>query len=266
MTAARRPDDAERLLYGVHPVLEALESRPSEVERVLVARETGGARLGRVLRTARDAGVPVSHVPRATLVKRAGRDAAHQGIAAVVAPLAYSDPAWVVERVCAEDAPCLLVIDGVEDPGNLGALLRSAAAAGVHGILLGRDGTVGVTPVAIKASAGTAGRVPIAREGRLSARLGALAEAGFRVVALDPRGDIPWNRVDLTGPVVIVAGGEGRGLRPGILQKCTDRIAIPLADGVESLNVSVATGVVLFEVVRQRADRPKPRVPEISGS
>jgi 23S rRNA (guanosine2251-2'-O)-methyltransferase len=171
----------------------------------------------------------------------------------------------VIERARQADAPCVLVIDGVEDPGNLGAVLRSAAAAGVHGILLGRDGTVGVTPVAIKASAGTAGKVPIAREGRLPARLEALAEAGFRVVALDPRGDRPWNRVDLTGPVAIVAGGEGRGLRPGILRKCTDRIAIPLAAGVESLNVSVATGVVLFEVVRQRSGGEKPGEPENSA-
>lgn len=247
--------DAGPVVYGVHPVLEALERRPAEIERILVAREIGGGRLGRLLRTARESGVPVSHVPRGVLARRAGAGAAHQGVAAVVAPIAYADADGLVERVLAAERPLVVVLDGIEDPRNLGAILRSAAAAGADGVLLGRDGTVGVTPAAVKASAGTAGRVPVARDGRLPARLARLAEAGFRVVALDPRGDRVWHDAPMDGPVAIVAGGEGRGLRPGILRRCDLRVAIPLAAGVESLNVSVAFGVVLFEAVRQRAGR-----------
>jgi 23S rRNA (guanosine2251-2'-O)-methyltransferase len=106
--------------------------------------------------------------------------------------------------------------------------------------------------VAVKASAGVAERIPVARAAKLPALIGTLVESGFRAVALDPSASDAWDSADLTGPVVVVAGGEGRGLRPGIVRRCTDRVAIPLGPGVESLNVSVAVAVVLFEVVRQR--------------
>ena len=149
------------------------------------------------------------------------------------------------------------MLDGIEDPRNLGAILRTAAAAGADGILLGVESTVGLTPVVAKAAAGALDRIPVAREPKLGARLSELKARGFRVVALDPKGTTPWNRASLAGPVVVIAGGEGRGLRRGLLDAADERVVLPLAAGVESLNVSVAVGIVLYELVRQRANPEK---------
>lgn len=243
--------DAE-LLFGVHPVLEALESGRRTLDRVFVAREGGGGALGRLLRAARDRGVPVSHVPRAVLAKKAGGRAVHQGVAAVVAAVPYADPGDLERDALADPSALLVALEGVEDPRNLGAILRSAAAAGCRGVLLGGETTVGLTPAAAKTSAGAVERIPVAREPRLSARLRSLRDGGFRAVALDTRGGIPWDEAPLSGPLVVVAGGEGKGLRRGVLDACDARLTIPLAAGVESLNVSVAVAVVMFEAVRRR--------------
>ena len=243
--------EAGEFVYGVHPVLEALTTRLRSVERLFVAREGTTGSVGRLLRQARQAGVPVSHVPRQVLARRLGRQAVHQGIAAAVAPLPYADPDVLCAQAAGSSTGTVLLLDRVTDPRNLGAILRTAAAAGAHGALLG-EGSVGLTAAAIKTSAGVAGRLPVAREPRPGPRLVSLAEAGFRCVALDPRGESQWDRVDLTGRLALVVGGEGPGLRQGLATRAEHRIAIPLSAGVESLNVSVSVGVVLFEAVRQR--------------
>lgn len=246
-------DDTDRL-YGVHPVLEAIERDPRSVARVWVAREDARGRIGRVLRVARQAGVPVSHVPRDVLARRAGRHAVHQGIVADVAPVRYAEPDEIVRRASEARDGVVLALDGVEDPRNLGAILRSGAAAGVSGVLLSDRRTAGLTATAVKASAGAAARLRIARDPGLGRRLEAFRAAGFRVVGLAAEGPVTWDdpAVDLAGPVVLVAGGEGRGLRRGLSSKCDTVLAIPMARGVESLNVSVAVAIVLFEAVRRR--------------
>ncbi len=241
----------EELLYGVHPVLEALTTRLRSVERLFVAREGTAGPAGRLLRLARQAGIPVSHVPREVLARRLGRKAVHQGIAAAVSPVPYADPDSLCAAAAAAPAGILLLLDRVTDPRNLGAILRTAAAAGVHGVLLG-EGSVGLTPAALKTSAGVAGHVPVAREPKPGPRLEVLGRAGFRCFALDPRGALPWDRADLSGRLVLVVGGEGPGVRPGLATRAEQAIAVPLAPGVESLNVSVSVGVILFEAVRQR--------------
>jgi 23S rRNA (guanosine2251-2'-O)-methyltransferase len=247
-----RDADAAELIYGVHPVLEALASGRRTIDRILVARGGQAQALGRVLRAARDAGVPISHLPREVLAKKAGAKAVHQGVAAVVSPIPYVTPEQIVRAVASDPFGCAVVLDGVEDPRNLGAVLRTAAAAGCGGVLLGTDATVGLTPVAVKASAGMAERIPVARDSRIPARLRDLAAAGAVVLGLDARGTSAWDTLELAGRVVVVAGGEERGLRRGVLDACHHRVAIPLEAGVESLNVSVAVAVVLFEAVRQR--------------
>lgn len=241
------------MVFGVHPVLEALESGRRDVERVLVVREAGGHGVGRVLRAARQAGVPVTHLPRDVLAQKAGNRAVHQGVVAVVSPVAYAD-ADAVCRDAIRSGSALLIVDGVEDPGNLGAMVRSAAAVGAGGVLLGAEGTVGITPVVAKASAGAIERIPVARETHLRRRLASLREGGFRVVALEARGGTPWDRAELGGPLAVLVGGEGTGIRKGLLQVVDERITIPLAEGVESLNVSVAAAVVLFEALRRRRE------------
>jgi 23S rRNA (guanosine2251-2'-O)-methyltransferase len=249
-------DDRPEVLFGVHPVTEALEAGKRTIDRVLVSRESRGHNLGRLLRAARAAGVPVTHLPREVLARKAGSKAVHQGVAALVAPIAYADAAETCAAAARETAGLLVVLDGIEDPRNLGAVIRTAAAAGAHGILLGTDETVGITPAAAKTAAGALERVPVAREPKLGRRLVALKALGFRIIALDGRSDRRWDGEDYRGRIALVAGGEGRGLRRGLLDAADARVALPLAGGVESLNVSVAVGAVLYEVVRQRG-RPE---------
>jgi 23S rRNA (guanosine2251-2'-O)-methyltransferase len=247
-----RREEAPEYLFGVHPVAEALETGARRIERILVARELRGSRVGRVLKRARLQGVPVSYLPRQVLSGKVGGRAVHQGIAAQVSGIEYADPGEVIEGSASAGRGVLLLVDRVEDPRNLGAILRSAAAVGVDGVLLALDSTVGVTPTVLKASAGTASRLRIARVSRPARVLETLRSVGYRTVGLDPRGETPWDRADLGGRFVLVVGGEGRGSRRKVLEGCDMKVSVPLEAGVDSLNVSVATGVVLFEALRQR--------------
>jgi 23S rRNA (guanosine2251-2'-O)-methyltransferase len=252
----RDDDETPEVVFGLHPVVEMLEAGSRTIDRVLVSRESGGHNLGRLLRAARAAGVPVTHLPKEVLARKTGSRAVHQGVAALVAPIAYADAEELCTAAGLEADGLLLVLDGIEDPRNLGAVIRTAAAAGAHGILLGTEETVGITPAVAKTAAGAVERIPIAREPRLGRRLESLKSHRFRVVALDPRSDRRWDAEAYRGRVVVVAGGEARGLRRGLLEVADARVALPLARGVESLNVSVAVGAVLYEVVRQRG-RPE---------
>ena len=256
----REDEERSEVLFGLHAVVEALEAGKRTIDRVLVARETGGHNLGRLLRAARAAGVPVTHLPREILARKAGTHTVHQGVAALVAPIAYADADELCAAAALEAFGLLVVLDGIEDPRNLGAVIRTAAAAGAHGILLGTEESVGITPAVAKTAAGALERIPIAREPKLGRRLEGLKSRDFRVVALDARSDRLWDAEVYTGRIVVVAGGEGRGLRRGLLEVADARVALPLARGVESLNVSVAVAAVLYEVVRQRLGPEKSEI------
>jgi 23S rRNA (guanosine2251-2'-O)-methyltransferase len=256
-------DDEERaeVVFGVHPVLEALEAGQRTIDRVLVARESGGHNLGRLLRAARAAGVPVTHLPREVLARKTGSRAVHQGVAALVAPVAYALADELCDAAAQHASGLLVVLDGIEDPRNLGAVIRTAAAAGAHGVLLGTEETVGITPAVAKTAAGALERIPVARDPKLAHRLTGLKARGFRVIALDGRSERRWDAESYVGRVALVAGGESRGLKRGLLMVADALVALPLARGVESLNVSVAVGAVLYEVVRQRGTPEKSEFP-----
>ncbi len=200
--------------------------------------------------------MPVTRLPRPVLSRKLGARAVHQGVAARVTAIPYAD----AERICgaAAEKPdgLLLLVDGVTDSGNLGAILRTAAAAGVDGVILAAEATAGLSPAVAKASAGAVERVPVARDSKLSRRLGKLKDSGFCAIGLQARGPRRWDGVDLGGRLAVVLGAEGRGLRPSLARACDIRVAIPLCGGVESLNVAVAAGVLLFEAVRQRREAP----------
>ncbi len=237
------------VVCGYHAVLEALQARRRTVTRLLVSSERHDARLRTLQEAARRAGVPVLRQP-ARALDRLAEGVAHQGCLALVAEAAYADPSEVLD---AAEAPALLVVlDGVEDPRNLGAVIRSAAAAGAGGLFLPEHRATGLTAACLKAAAGAAERLPIARVGNIVVFLKDLKKKGIWTVGLDPSGTSPWTGFDLTMPVALVLGGEGKGLRRLARETCDIVLSIPLRPGVESLNLSVAAGIALFEAVRQR--------------
>jgi 23S rRNA (guanosine2251-2'-O)-methyltransferase len=236
-------------LFGIHAVLEALRAGQRSVSRVLIATSRRDGRVRQVMDAARQAGVPVVRQPDQALDRLAGREA-HQGVVALLAGAAYADPDELLES--AGPASLFVVLDGVEDPRNLGAVVRVAAAAGAGGVFIPERGAAGLTAVAVKASAGTAERLPVARVKNVVSLLKSLKQKNIWIVGLDGSGEAPWTSFDLTGPVALVLGGEGRGLRRLARETCDVVLSIPMAAGVQSLNLSVAAGIGLFEAVRQR--------------
>jgi 23S rRNA (guanosine2251-2'-O)-methyltransferase len=228
-------------IYGIRPVLEALHSRRREVFEVLDAAGSAEA-----AEAANASGVPVKKVPRARLEDLA-RGAAHQGVAAIVGPYPYSG---LGEILAAKD-PLVLVLDGVTDPRNLGAVLRAADGAGASGVVIPKDRAVGVTAAAVKASAGASEHVSVARETNLRRAIEGVKEAGVWVYAAEV-GGTTYTGLDLSGPVAFVLGSEGRGVRRLVREGCDGAVSIPMLGAVESLNVSVAAAVLLYEARRQR--------------
>ncbi|HEU5457660.1 MAG TPA: 23S rRNA (guanosine(2251)-2'-O)-methyltransferase RlmB [Terracidiphilus sp.] len=243
------------VLYGVHSVEEALRAGRRRFDQVIVARERHDDRLARLIAECRQAGVRVRQEPREQLTQIAGT-AAHQGVVALVRPqqmLALEDlfepPAPGPNRKAAR---LLLALDGVEDPQNLGALLRVADGAGVDGVLLTERRSAPLSPVAVKASAGAAEHLRIARVVNLVRALEELKERNLWVIGLDERGTQDYDRYDFTGDCVLVLGREGAGLHDLVRRTCDHLLRIPMAGGVSSLNVSAAGAVVLYEAFRQR--------------
>ncbi len=244
--------DAGELLTGPRPVLEALRAGRRRVRRILIARQAPAPPVDALLALARARGVPVEAVPRDLLDRRAGTG--HHGVAAEVAPFAYSAPEALLEPAGPGPEVFLVVLDGIQDPQNLGAILRTAEAAGVSGVALPRDRAVPVTAAAVRASAGAAEHLPVARVPNLAGFLSRLRERGVWVVGADPGGSRDLFRADLTGPLALVIGSEGRGLRPLTRTRCDLLVRIPLGGRVASLNASAAAAVCLFEAVRQRRE------------
>jgi len=246
-----------RTVHGIHPVLEALRAHAGEVERVYVIEGSVPPRAAaEILTRAREANVRVERVPREKLAAMVD-GGVHQGVVARMREFAYAELDDVLARAKASGRPALVVVlDGLQDPHNLGAVIRSADALGAHGVVLGKDRSVGVTPTVARASAGAVEHVPVARVTNVSRALEELKAAGLWVAAADPQGDQAVWEARLDGPLALVIGGEGAGVRPGVLKHCDLRLRIPMAGQVASLNASVSAALLLYEVVRQRAAAP----------
>jgi 23S rRNA (guanosine2251-2'-O)-methyltransferase len=241
-----------RYIYGLHPAREALEASPGQVERALLAEGPLRGPLAEIAATARRLGVEVELVPRDRLARLAGRGG-HQGVVLRVADFSYADLQEVIERArAAGQAGLVLVLDGIEDPHNFGALVRSAHALGAQGVVIPKDRAAGVTATVVKASAGAVAHTPIARVTNLSRAIGALKDAGLWVVGADMDGDRAPEQVDLRSPIALVVGSEGHGIRRVVLEKCDFVVRIPMAGRLASLNASVAGAILLYEVGRQR--------------
>jgi 23S rRNA (guanosine2251-2'-O)-methyltransferase len=244
---------ASPVAYGIHAVRVLLSRQPGRVRRVLLAGGRDAGRLAEVRALAQQAGVQVASVELAQL-DRLAEGERHQGVVAEIVPRA-ADPETQLEEAleAAGTVPLLLVLDGVQDPHNLGACLRSADAAGVAAVIVPRDRAAGLTPVVRKVAAGAAESVPLVAVVNLARTLRDLKERGIWLVGTDDAADRTLYEADLKGPLGLVMGSEGEGMRRLTRECCDQLLSIPMAGAVESLNVSVATGVALFEAVRQRS-------------
>ena len=243
---------ADDLIYGLHPVLAALRANPGQLEGVWLASGRDDRRLQEIETMARAGNVPCFRVARDELADMAGSPR-HQGVVARRrAALSRHEPDFndFVAKLPAK--PFLLVLDNVQDPHNLGACLRSAEAAGCHAVIMPKDNSAPLSAVARKSASGAAENLPLYRVPNLSRALATLKEQGVWIFGAAHEADKTLYQADLTVPLALVLGGEGKGLRRLTRESCDVLIAIPMAGAVSSLNVSVAAGVCLFEAVRQR--------------
>ena len=245
-------------VFGVQPVLEALRAGARPVERVTVAEGAHESRLHEILELARGAGVPVRRAPRAEL-QRLAPGANHQGVVAIIAAARYTPADELLDALAARvgtDAPPLaVVLDGVEDPRNLGAIIRTAECAGAHGVFVPERRASGLTETVAKSAAGALEYVSVARAVNIARLVEELKRRGVWTVGTASEAVTAYTEWDWTQPCALLLGGEGEGLRRLVRERCDALVNIPLLGHVESLNVSVAAGVVLYEAVRQRTAR-----------
>jgi 23S rRNA (guanosine2251-2'-O)-methyltransferase len=241
------------VVFGVHPVEEVCRARPREVAVVYVAEGHRAGEIDRAIAMARDRAISVQVRPRSVIAELAGRDSTHQGIAAVVGVYRYASVDDMLERAAtAGEPPLLVLLDGITDPHNLGAVVRSAEVLGAHGVVLPERAAAPVSGAAVKASAGATERFLIAQVPRLMAALDDLRSRGLRVLGATAQRGEPIASVDLTGPVAFVLGSEGRGTREAVARRCDGLVQVPQRGRVASLNVSVAGAILLYEAMRQR--------------
>lgn len=239
-------------VYGLHAVRALLARHPERVIRLRLAESRSDARMQEIERLARERGVRIERIEARALKQRLG-ESAHQGVLAEVKPL----PAWsdddLIDALTRAERPLLLVLDGVQDPHNLGACLRTADACGALAVVVPKDRAAQLTPAARKVAAGAAETTPVASVTNLARTLRLLKDAGLWVVGADAAAPKLAHDVDLAGACAIVLGAEGTGLRQLTRQTCDALVRLPQVGAVESLNVSVAAGMLLYEAVRQRS-------------
>jgi 23S rRNA (guanosine2251-2'-O)-methyltransferase len=233
------------IIYGANPVLEAIRSKPKQVHYVGVSRAQS-PRIGKVIAEAKRQGVPVRHLPPEQ-IDRLAEKGVHNGVIADISEAGYAD----FEDLAAHPSTSFVfLLDGVTDPHNLGAVLRVADVFGVHLVVVPEHDSAGLTPAAVKASAGAAEWVPVAQVTNLARAIERLKKGGFWVYAAEAGGE-PVTSIDLSGKVAVVLGSEGKGIRRNVAEHCDARISIPMSGHVDSLNVSTAAAVIAWEVSRR---------------
>jgi 23S rRNA (guanosine2251-2'-O)-methyltransferase len=247
----RKTDETE-IVLGRNPVVECLRAGVPATALYVALGAEADERLTESVRLAADSGISILEVPRHDL-DRIAANGLHQGLALQVPPYQYAHPDDLLATASADGAPALLVaLDNISDPRNLGAIVRSVAAFAGHGVVIPQRRSASVTAVAWRTSAGAAARVPVARATNLNRTLKDWARAGLQIVGLDAGGDTTIDELDGSGPIVVVVGSEGKGLSRLVRENCDSVVSIPMAGPTESLNASVAAGVILAEIARQR--------------
>lgn len=245
-----RPEADAEIICGRNAVLETIKSG-RQVNRVLIADTMEAAFAAAVFKLCKEHHIPCRQLPKQQLQRLAGPE--HHGLVAEIAAVEYAELSEMLALAEQRgEPPLIVVLDGVEDPHNLGAIIRTALAAGAHGLVIGKHRAVALNQTVMKTSAGAAAHLPIARVTNINNALKELREAGLWLAAADMDGQTLW-QTDLSGPLALVLGGEGQGLSPLVKKNCDLVAAIPMTGPVASLNVSVSAAVVIYEVVRQRA-------------
>jgi 23S rRNA (guanosine2251-2'-O)-methyltransferase len=255
--AARRAKsgDESEIVTGRNSVVEALRTRIPATTLYVAARVEMDDRVREAMKTATNRGIPILEVMRPELDRLAGEGGVHQGLALKVPPYEYAHPIELLDEVLARDeTPLLVALDGITDPRNLGAILRSTGAFGGHGVIVPQRRSVGVNSAAWKTSAGAAARVPVAMAPNLTQTLKALKERGVFVLGLDGGGDVSLPGLTWADrPIVIVVGSEGKGLSRLVAETCDAIVSIPITAATESLNAGIAASVTLYEISKLRA-------------
>jgi 23S rRNA (guanosine2251-2'-O)-methyltransferase len=244
-------DMKEDIIYGLNPVVEALRGTRKAFE-LFVAGAGTDKRLEKLLKLAAEKAVPVRHREKADIFRLCGNDH-HQGVALRIEGFSYAEIEDILERFRSSgENGLIIVLDGIQDPHNLGAIIRSAACAGAHGVIIPKDRAAGITPTVEKASAGAVETIPVAQVVNIAQTLEELKKVGFWIYGASDNASALLFDQNLTGATALVIGNEGEGIRPLVRKKCDAVFSIPMQGGVSSLNASVAAGIALFEVVRQR--------------
>jgi 23S rRNA (guanosine2251-2'-O)-methyltransferase len=244
--------DQPEIVFGLHTLREILRANTRPLLRIHVIRPD--RQFSDLVRLARNSGIPV-HIDPPARLERLVPHGRHQGIVGLVGAKAYTEEQDLLEQVVRNTTPALLVVfDSIQDPQNLGAVLRTADAAGVNGVFIPGRRSVGLTAGVAKASAGAIEYVQVAQSRNTSRLIEKLKNNGVRTYALDPTASTLYTDLDLREPVALVFGSEGGGIRPGVKKKCDKVVSIPMIGQIESLNLSVTVGIVLFEAVRQRKE------------
>ena len=257
---SKPPRDSQELIYGPNAVLEALRAGKRQIETITILESARPDRLKSLIDLAREKGVPVHRVPRLDLDRTLG-DVRHQGVIARIAAARYADADELLDQLDAKigtaDPPLVLGLDGVEDPRNMGSILRTAECSGVHGVFIAERRAVGLTSVVAKVAAGAVEYVPVARVTNLVRLIDQLKERNIWVVGAAAEAKQSYTDWDWKLPSAIVLGSEGHGLHRLVREHCDTLVRIPTVGKLESLNVSVAAGVLLYEARRQRTPNVK---------
>ena len=247
-----------QLIYGVSPVLEALRAGGNRrIEKILVAEGAREKRLSELFDLAREAHVPFQKIPRANLSRFVQAGGNHQGVVALVAAADYADAEELFEEIAAKEDALAIILDGVEDPRNLGAILRTADCVGADGVFIPERRAVGLTETVAKTSAGATEYVKIAKVTNISRLIDDFKERNIWTVGTSADAEMNYTDWNWTQKSALVLGGEGKGLHRLVAEKCDVLVKIPLLGRIESLNVSVAAGVILYEALRQRRESEK---------
>lgn len=242
----------KNFIYGRKPVLEALQNRADEVEKIFLKNTVSVSSIQNIKDLADSNLIPISKVPQVKIQHLVGR-VNDQGIVALISPIKYVDFFKWVEETDLRENPAVLLLDGTEDPHNFGAILRTAAAAGISAVLVPSQGQSPVTPVVFKTSAGTAGRIPLIRVHDANQGIKDLQLAGFEIYALDGHAETTIWDAEFKKPTAFLIGNEGAGLDKKLLQKVNGTLLIPMNNKVESLNASVSAALVCYEWKRKRS-------------